>query len=421
MPSTRAIGVLLIILFSASLHARQEIQWDRSLSSSVGARNLFSIHKSISAIEELFLKPRLFKEETAGWKTVGILYRIARTALIDNIIDHLVFLTQHEYFGHGARYREFGYKQNNYKLNLFPPYGSGRGSASRGQLSLGRVITAHENMVMSLAGSRSNALMAGLIRSDWLLKNQINTNEAILYIITSLDLPIYIWRTKWNPDHLGHSNDVRAYLNQLNQYEMHVNGKSPNTTLDVLARHTSAALFDPLLYYSIYAFAYSFLWKGDHQTGVPMIPLGGVKWLPLMRMGLTPFGTEFIFDNYLMKNCRLINASFRTGGPTFHRFYGFGLSVNNLVYEKKWKFNVKIELWKQPKLILGDINKTIETNGWGGLLAGTVNLRLSDASMAPCLIVQAGYKTAGYLEGERLSRGPVFRIGLQIEHKKGNG
>ena len=69
-----------------------------------------------------YLKPRWFEEDKKSRKAIGIFYRLSKTVLLDNVIDHLAILTQHEVFGHGSRYREFGYKNNSYSLSLFPPY-----------------------------------------------------------------------------------------------------------------------------------------------------------------------------------------------------------------------------------------------------------------------------------------------------------
>ncbi len=78
----------------------------------MGGHIIITLHRGIYAIENKFLKTRWFDENNFGKKAAGLTYRLAKTILVDNVLDHLSFLGQHEVFGHGAGYRELGFVDN---------------------------------------------------------------------------------------------------------------------------------------------------------------------------------------------------------------------------------------------------------------------------------------------------------------------
>ena len=104
----------------AIAQARYLVGMDGTLSASMGAENLIAIHRAVYALQDRALKPKLFDETTKARKSAGILYRLGKTALLDNVIDHLPALVQHEVFGHGARFREFGLQGDLLSLQPVP-------------------------------------------------------------------------------------------------------------------------------------------------------------------------------------------------------------------------------------------------------------------------------------------------------------
>ncbi len=117
---------------TALAEVRYLVEIDGRKSTQIGAENLIAFQYGTSSMLDRYLKPRWFEEDKKSRKAIGIFYRLSKTVLLDNVIDHLAILTQHEVFGHGSRYREFGYKNNSYSLSLFPPYGNGNGYAISG-------------------------------------------------------------------------------------------------------------------------------------------------------------------------------------------------------------------------------------------------------------------------------------------------
>ncbi len=201
----------------AIAQARYLVGMDGTLSASMGAENLIAIHRAVYALQDRALKPKLFDETTKARKSAGILYRLGKTALLDNVINHLPALVQHEVFGHGARFREFGYKEISYRFSLFPPYGSGTGRAA-GSLDPARRGTRHEGISVNISGSEANTLLSTSIRSKWLRRGRVRSRETVIYLASSLDLSWYIWTTRLASRQRS-GNDVINYLDNLNRQE----------------------------------------------------------------------------------------------------------------------------------------------------------------------------------------------------------
>ncbi|MBD3413089.1 MAG: hypothetical protein GF421_01490 [Candidatus Aminicenantes bacterium] len=142
-----------------------------------------------------------------------------------------------------------------------------------------------------------------------------------------------------------------------------------------------------------------------------MIRIRGLKYLPSLRIGLTPYGTEFIQENYIKKGKRLHILSLRIGESTFHQFWGMGWECLNLLDRKNFCLDSRINFWNQPELILGNGEGFVRHHGWGGSAVLTGHLK-NIKSLGIGVLLELGYKTAGFLEGEPLQKGIVFRMGL---------
>ncbi|MBD3414090.1 MAG: hypothetical protein GF421_06650, partial [Candidatus Aminicenantes bacterium] len=303
--------ILLIISLCALLplhlrgkSVRYSVVFDLTQSSRFGAENLLSGHKLIFSLQEKILPPSLTEENTALNKSTGIAYRLAKAVILDNVASHFTYLVQHEVFGHGARYREFGYQNIQYELHLFFPWGSGKGW-TRGQgAPSDHWVTHHEWMMAATGGVEANSLLARRLRMNWLQRGQMTYGESMLYLYTANDLLAYIWRTRWKIR--GQSgNDILHWLSRLNSYEGHLFKEDYPLTLDDLCRHSWANLLSPFNYLALYSLFVPYLWNGEIRSEIPMIRIRGLKYLPSLRIGLTPYGTEFIQENYIKKGKRL--------------------------------------------------------------------------------------------------------------------
>ena len=407
--------LLWFLVFSPAAEAvagaRYLVGMDATRSAAIGAENLVSVHRSIFALEDRFLKPRLFEESTSVRKAGGVLYRLGKTVLLDNVIDHIAVLTQHEVFGHGARFREFGYRNISYELTLFPPYGSGRGAAS-GSLDPRRRTTRHERIGVMIGGSEANTILAKSIRSKWIQRGRANSRSMFLYLSSSLDLTWYILRTRFG-SRPRPGNDVANYLRDLNLYEGY-SEQQYRLTLEELGAQTLVGLLNPTVLWAMYAYPVSYLFHGSAESELPMFRIGATRYLPSFRLGLTPFGPEVIFENLILHSSRSSNVSMRYGIPAFHKFGGFGIAVDDLVSVRGVTVSPRAEVWHQPVLQLGGERVRTGRSGLGGGIWARILCQVARRRPSPDLAFEIGCKTDGFVEGEALSRGITLRLGLSV-------
>ena len=103
---------------------------DPGMTMRIGAENTVSILNGLAAAEDHFIKTKWFAEHSVAGKTGGIAGRLAKYALIDLPADYFSVVLAHEFFGHGARYRELDMNNIFYAFDMPPPYGNGGGEAS---------------------------------------------------------------------------------------------------------------------------------------------------------------------------------------------------------------------------------------------------------------------------------------------------
>jgi hypothetical protein len=386
---------------------------DGKYSEKIGANNILTFHRVVYGLENSYIGVSWFKEDSPIKKSVGLTFRLFKSVFIDNILDHLSMLAQHEVFGHGARYREFGYSHNRFSLHPFFPYGDGHGWASTGQPEPGRKITLHERTAMNFGGSESNRILSNMLRYNWLRRGGIDYRESILYLLTSNDLRIYILRTKYGLRGEA-GNDVLSYLRNINAFEGYPGENNYRLTVDDLAGHIWIDFFSPFQYYSLFTYFVTYLWEGKERSPFPMIDLLGMKYLPSFRLGLTPFGSEFYWENFLVQENKVFNIYFRYGDPTFHRFWGCGAEAVNLIQNRRYSLTTRVDVWHQPSLFLGGKVLKQTRGGWGGALMATLFFKIFKDNPLCSLVAQVGYKSSGYLEGEKLGRGFMVRAGLSF-------
>ncbi|MFQ6069072.1 MAG: hypothetical protein ACE5LC_00945 [Candidatus Aminicenantales bacterium] len=413
----KAAALLLVFLLGSSALARAEIQYpliyEACHSAVEGANNLLTLHRLIYGLEEKLLKPKFIEEKTLLKKALGISYRLSKTIFIDNVVDHMTFLVQHEFFGHGARYREFGYVNNRYELHLVYPYGDNKGWAFRGEQKQPRIVTDHENMVMKAGGSEANCILSNILLSKWLQRGSIHYREAILYLFAANDLNQYILFTKFGLRNRA-GNDVLNFLSLINAYEGYAGESNYRLTLDDLGKHTLANFLNPFFYYALYTYLYTYLWSGENAWEFPLIKLRGMKYLPCFRMGLTPFGSELYFENFFLVSRQVFRLYFRYGIPTFHTFWGAGVNALSITLSDNLSLQGELDVWYQPQLLLGGDSVVVKKTGFGAALLGTVHFRPIKSKFPLHLFTQVGYKSKGFLPGEKLSAGLIIRAGLSL-------
>ena len=266
---------------------------------------------------------------------------------------------------------------------------------------------------MIIGGSEANAILSNIMVYKWLQRGSINYRETFLYLLAANDLGYYILRTK-NGRGVSERNDILRFLSAINAHEGYPNEEDYRLTLDDLTNYALINLLNPFQYFSLYTYFSGYLWSGNENYTLPMIKIWNVKYLPSFRLGLAPFGSEFYLENFIVFTKRIINLYFRYGEPTFHKFYGLGLKAIDLIHNQKLSVNARFDIWHQPSILLGGESAETVKAELGGALFGTIFYRISRADSSIHLRVQIGYKTPGFLEGEKLGKGFIGRIGISF-------
>jgi hypothetical protein len=129
---------------------------------------------------------------------------------------------------------------------------------------------------------------------------------------------------------------------------------------------------------------------------------------------MTPYGTEWTSEHDIVSSSRLTRVSLRFGDTGRSLAWGIGVLATDLVHVGRIAAQVSAEVWRQPAL---DAPPSSTALAAGGLATATLNVGLGGSSDRPRrvgLVLQGGYKSDGYVRGERLHAGPIVRVGLSV-------
>jgi hypothetical protein len=353
---------------------------------------------------------RLWEERGFVRHSSAIGVRFARLALIDEPCAYAATVFQHEYFGHGARCREIGFKDTSFRVRWPRPYGTGGGSTSYGRL-VGRAMGYDDLTTLCAAGTEASLALARETRLTIARTRRVGYAEALLYLHGSLDLFTYIRRTGESEIPRRTSNDILYYLYQANR---RIPGSPPAFTVRHLKRQSLWTLADPYLYLSAYTVFVQYAWRGREDGPLPMIPAGRIRFLPSVQYGLTPFGPEYRLTLDCATGTHIFSAYFRTGDSRMYRFWGTGIGVPELIGLGPIRLGGTLEFWNQPALWLGGPMLRATKEGSGAAIGATVMSGRIDRLVPIGLTGEILFKGDGYLPGEKLARSTTVRLGFGI-------
>lgn len=413
----RFLSLLLAFLASsATAQPRYGLVGDWPLTAEAGAENLLAAHRATIALEDRYLPARLFREHTAARKAAGVGYRAARLVLLDHPLDYLAFLTQHEVFGHGARFREFGWPQAGYRLTLPPPYADGSGSATFRIPDGGR--TRDEVIAAALHGAHANAVLAARIERNALARGSLHYREGLLYLLAGSDLIRYALGTEEQAFGPG-GDDVLGWLEDLNR-KADFDGVEATLTLDAVQSQALVGLLDPMLYIGAYAVLKTFLFDGETRLPTPGLRIGEAAYLPALRFGWSPFGAEVALEQTIALDGRSLRLSLRRTDPTLYAGWGAELGATGVLRRGPLALDARLAVWDQPPLRLDPADRNpdgslrVSGEGLGGAASATAFLDLPLGRLRSGLLLELGAKTVGFVGGERLGAGAIARFGLTL-------
>lgn len=377
-----------------------------------GSESILTAHAALALWEDRFVGTRWLDEQSFRGKSIDLAGRVSKMVLIDVPVDYFTVVLLHEYFGHGARYRELDIPHIDYGYDLPPPYGNGGGQAST-NIGPG-IISGHEEIAIWTGGLESHQMLNSSLRQRWMLLGKQHYREALTYFWSFQIALTYVQDTE--DLYLGQRvfNDPQAYINLLNRYNGYDDFMNLPFSLDDLKHAVNRNALDPMLFLSIYNGLIRYLWSGDPISTIPMLTFGPVKYLPSMHVGLTPFGVETHLENYLIIDEVLYRIVFSRGDETFHSGWGgLGAQISHPFRESDFSMDVSINLWKQPVLTLGGSWEDTG-GGFGGGVSCRSYFELPTEPIPVKAVVELGYKSAGFLEGYPLDASPILLFGFQI-------
>lgn len=342
----------------------------------------------------------------------GVFHRGIRMAFVDVPIDYMPMLIQHEAFGHGTRMREAGYGGYAIDVHSLWPYGDGHGYTlgSRPPADL----TLDESIAIDGGGMDANDVFARSLRLRWVADGRVDRHQAELYFLNAGNRPAYVWRSRPGLTYgrsAGDVNELIAFLNLRNGGRT-ISGR-PLDGEDLQYR-TLPALLDPFAWIALWTALDVHLVQGREGSDLPMLSIGGLRMLPLVRTGFAPFGPEYYLECLLARGRRTFSVTWRQSDPGMEDAFGLGLSARNLAAWGEWALDARAEAWRQPGLRLygswqeqmGD-GPAAEENGAGLWLT----FRWREARG---LLLEAGGKSRGYVQGEPLGAALFARGGLSF-------
>jgi hypothetical protein len=277
-------------------------------------------------------------------------------------------------------------------------------------------FTPDREIALATSGVEASALMAGKIRRYWMLAGNMDYHRALLYTLTAGDLRNYLDQTDekkldTDPDL---SNDMLTYIQVLNEKAGRSQRQNFKLHLSRIHKQSQTAILDPFLWYSYWTLLKTHLWAGQSTFGFPSIPLGPIRYLPLLGYGLTPWGPEYQIENMAAWESKIFTWTIRIGEDTFREFWGMDLEAMNLISLLGTDLDLGLHIWRQPRLRLDIMDRKTVPLQFGG--AGSLDLFSPDLGLAFPMRLAGGidYKSSGFLPGSNLNEGLTWRFGLDI-------
>lgn len=389
----KRLFITIILFFSPLIiNARTDsLIVDQYFSPYAGSALNYSIYHSYMFVDDLL-------PNSAGKQNVFWFMARGLNLSIAYVLSDVLMVVQHEIFGHGYRLREYHINDIGYTIGI------GWGSTGFDASEFNTLATPVKTAVVA-AGMEANAIFSQQIRQDWVLQNQIDSREALLYLITSLDQSEYILGTSDESTYLG--NDVNSYVLYVNEWH-----NNDNLSKSKLRSYAYWDFVDPSLYVGLYSIG-NYLMNGYQSVKMPMLDIGNIKYTLCGRLLLAPYGPEFQLQNYVLTtNNQLWQFNLRYGNNSTIQSYGLDIWTSPIWCYKNWTFSNKFFIWQQPTFL----KQAIATDAKGNI--GIADLVRADYKITNNISTfgEFGYKTAGYIQGLPLSNSWVWRLGFSLQY-----
>ena len=413
----RFVFLASLIFLPASAVAQSSIPYrvvfDPYMTPAAGAQGLLTIQHVLATAEDRWLPLKIGEERSRPALALGILYRSAKFLALDMPQDHFFLVAAHEVFGHGTRFRELGDGRLRYGFDAPIPYGSGDAFTKfNGRFPVSPLA----DLAVSAAGIDAQHAIADAIAERAVSRGRIHYREAWLYFESRLAAVSYILSA--SPT----SSEGHDVANFLETFEKACTAPCLPLTRNYVQRRALLALVDPLLYYSMYGLAVSYIGNGATTGPMPLIPVGrALRVMPSLGYALAPYGGEWTVRTAFLqeqraksRELRITNIALRVGNTGASSTWGLTVRASDVFRVWGLRVGVATEVWRQPEL-LADQTGGEQRTGAGALATVVLPLpRLLQSRWSEGIHVIAGYKSQGFIPGEVLAGGGVLRAGITM-------
>ena len=378
-----------------------------------GAQGLLTVQHLLASAEDRWLPLKIGAERSRPSLAVGILYRAGKWFALDLPQDHFLLVVAHEVFGHGARFRELGDGQIRYGFDAPIPYGSGDAFTRFNGLF---PVSPLAQMNISAAGIEAQHALADAIAERAVARGRLHYREAWLYFESRMAAVTYTLSASPTSSE-GH--DIADYLEA---FEKACTAPCSPLTRNEVQRRALLALADPLLFYSMYGLAVSYIGNGSTTGPMPLIPVGGgVHLMPSLGYALAPYGGEWSVRTSIHqeqraqgRERRITGITLRVGNTGASSTWGFSTRAADVLRVRGLHIGLAVDVWRQPEL-LADQTSDPQHMGAGAVATVVVPMpQILRSRWTDGIQISAGYKSQGFVPGEQLSGGGVVRAGIAL-------
>ncbi|MBU0581297.1 MAG: hypothetical protein KKA19_08980, partial [Candidatus Margulisbacteria bacterium] len=343
--------------------------------------------------------------------------------LIQIPLESYLDLVRHEYFGHGARAREYNI-EGSYEIPFDWPLSVGGKFDSYGWTSKG-----DEAILLFTAGMESGTYFAYKYQKYFLKDPDFAQRHFFYYLFSKGDLVAYTYKANsefTTTKNIDPESDIEAYYAALDakySWKEDVIGAYQGTH-----RLTYQALYSV---YDLVLFSAANVWdwswsilsgKNDYVAGIPNWKLFGQRFLPGTRVALTPWGVEYYLDMYFLQNDNSVNTFYiRQSDRYLEDFYGAGFELEKIVSAGNFSCGLGLDVFSQPLENEATTNATYyvqpSRNKQGHNIYITPAWQFIDnKDFSFALITKYAYKTEGYVMGQPLRPGSYGFLGFEFKY-----
>ena len=369
---------------------------------SANALNLSSLNQLWHDMDKSYIPTAPFDSEP-----FNLFFRGSKLFFIDYPLFFMIPSLMHEGFGHGARAKELGFHIDTIKTPLPPPFGF---ELPQFSFRSSRDLTTFESLIITTGGSEGNRIFANTLQEHILTHESLTYHQALWYLYANNDLSGYSLFAY-------EVGDIYHYVQLINaHYESQVVSES------LIKRYAALSLLTDILTYQSFRAIHHYLLYGEMTQDMSLWQIGDVGYLPKVTMGFAPYGIELMYDNYVKRDNNLYKLSVGHSineTPQMPTSFRVALKIPPQPIMKSVKMGLSTHLWYQTPLDIHHNNKTHHNNDerkMGAMLKTHFSYQwLQRDDFGISLIGELAYKQKGFVQGEMINEGFIFRVGSVIE------